>query len=73
LTLSTVYYVYEILGFETWISKVFREASVFHGLYVGMIFICAILILIPNIPLINIFSFSQVINSNGEICEFKVV
>lgn len=62
LPLSTAYYVCESLGFETGISKDFREAPVFHGLYAGMIFLCAILILIPNIPLMDILLFSQVIN-----------
>ena len=62
LPLSTAYYVCESLGFETGISKDFREAPVFHGLYAGMIFVCAILILIPNIPLMEILLFSQVIN-----------
>ncbi len=62
LPLSTAYYVCESLGFETGISKDFKEAPVFHGLYAGMIFICAILILIPNIPLMDILLFSQVIN-----------
>lgn len=62
LPLSTAYYVCESLGFETGISKDFREAPVFHGLYAGMIFICAAIILIPNIPLMQILLFSQVIN-----------
>ena len=62
LPLSTAYYVCESLGFETGISKSFKEAPVFHGLYAGLIFICAIVILIPNIPLSTILLFSQVIN-----------
>lgn len=62
LPLSTAYYVCESLGFETGISKDFKEAPVFHGLYAGMIFVCAVLILIPNIPLMDILLFSQVIN-----------
>lgn len=62
LPLSTAYYVCESLGFETGISKDFKEAPVFHGLYAGMIFVCAIIILIPNIPLMDILLFSQVIN-----------
>lgn len=62
LPLSTAYYVCESLGFETGISKDFKEAPIFHGLYAGMIFVCAILILIPNIPLMDILLFSQVIN-----------
>ncbi len=62
LPLSTAYYVCESLGFETGISRNFEEAPVFHGLYAGMIFICALVILIPNIPLLDILLFSQVIN-----------
>ena len=62
LPLSTAYYVCESLGFETGISKDFKEAPIFHGLYAGMIFVCAIIILIPNIPLMEILLFSQVIN-----------
>lgn len=62
LPLSTAYYVCESLGFETGISKSFKEAPLFHGLYAGMIFVCAVIILIPNIPLMNILLFSQVIN-----------
>lgn len=62
LPLSTAYYVCESLGFETGISKNFKEAPIFHGLYAGMIFLCAIVILIPNIPLSSILLFSQVLN-----------
>lgn len=62
LPLSTAYYVCESLGLEMGISKSFREAPMFHGLYAGLIFICAIVILIPNIPLMDILLFSQVLN-----------
>ncbi|WP_455645690.1 Nramp family divalent metal transporter [Methanosphaera sp.] len=71
LPLSTAYYVCESLGFETGISKDFREAPVFHGLYAGMIFVCAIIILIPNIPLMGILLFSQVLN--GILLPFVLV
>ncbi|OED30924.1 Mn transporter [Methanosphaera sp. WGK6] len=71
LPLSTAYYVCESLGFETGISKDFKEAPVFHGLYAGMIFVCAIIILIPNIPLMEILLFSQVIN--GILLPFVLV
>ncbi len=37
LPLSTAYYVCESLGFEAGVSKGFREAPVFHGLYLGLI------------------------------------
>ncbi|MCD7782265.1 MAG: Nramp family divalent metal transporter [Methanosphaera sp.] len=62
LPLSTAYYVCESLGFEMGISKSISEAPIFHGLYAGLIFICAAIILIPNIPLMDILLFSQVIN-----------
>jgi Mn2+/Fe2+ NRAMP family transporter len=71
LPLSTAYYVCESLGLETGISKTFKEAPAFHGLYAGMILVCAIVILIPNIPLMNILLFSQVIN--GILLPFVLV
>ncbi|MDO5851059.1 MAG: Nramp family divalent metal transporter [Methanobacteriaceae archaeon] len=62
LPLSTAYYICESLGLETGISKSFKEAPVFHGLYAGMILLAAIIILLPGIPLMDILFFSQVAN-----------
>ncbi|MGZ4863561.1 MAG: NRAMP family divalent metal transporter [Halobacteriota archaeon] len=62
LPLSTAYVVCEGLGLEAGVSKNFREAPVFHGLYVGIIAVSALVIMIPNAPLLSILFVSQVIN-----------
>ena len=62
LPLSTSYFVCEMLGFEAGVNKGFREAPVFHGLYLGLIVMAVIIILIPNAPLLSILFFSQVAN-----------
>lgn len=62
LPLSTAYYVCESLGVEAGVSKGFREAPVFHGLYLGLIILAVLIIMIPNIPLLSILFLSQVVN-----------
>jgi len=62
LPLSTAYVVSEGLGLEAGVSKSFREAPVFHGLYLGIIVVGALVIMIPNAPLLSILYFSQVLN-----------
>ncbi|MGZ4849503.1 MAG: NRAMP family divalent metal transporter [Halobacteriota archaeon] len=62
LPLSTAYVVSEGLGLEAGVSKSFREAPVFHGLYLGIIILGALVIMIPNAPLLSILYFSQVVN-----------
>jgi Mn2+/Fe2+ NRAMP family transporter len=62
LPLSTAYVVSEGLGLEAGVSKSFSEAPVFHGLYVGIIAVSALVIMIPNAPLLPILFVSQVIN-----------
>ncbi|MGZ7112026.1 MAG: NRAMP family divalent metal transporter [Halobacteriota archaeon] len=60
LPLSTSYVVCEGLGFESGISKSFTEAPIFHGLYAGMIILAALIVLLPNVPLLSILFLSQV-------------
>ncbi|HEX7514717.1 MAG TPA: divalent metal cation transporter [archaeon] len=62
LPLSTAYVVSEGLGLEAGVSKSFSEAPVFHGLYVGIIAVSALVIMIPDAPLLSILFVSQVIN-----------
>lgn len=62
LPLSTAYVVSEGLGLEAGVSKSFREAPVFHGLYLGIIVVSALVIMLPNAPLLSILYFSQVVN-----------
>ncbi|HML05023.1 MAG TPA: Nramp family divalent metal transporter [Methanobacterium sp.] len=71
LPLSTAYYVCESLGFEAGVSKGFREAPIFHGLYLGLIILAVIIIMLPNVPLLNILYLSQV--ANGILLPFVLI
>src|SRR6266852_6110041 len=62
LPLSTAYTVCEGLGFESGVDKKFREAPVFYWLYTILIAAGAGVILIPDLPLVKIAIFSQVLN-----------
>ncbi len=62
LPLATAFYVCEAFGFETGIDKSWDEAKEFYFLYTGILVISAIIILIPNAPLIDISIWSQVLN-----------
>jgi Mn2+/Fe2+ NRAMP family transporter len=62
LPLATAFYVSEAFGFEAGIDKKWDEAKEFYTLYTGILVISAIIILIPNAPLIQISIWSQVIN-----------
>jgi Mn2+/Fe2+ NRAMP family transporter len=71
LPLSTAYYVCESLGLEAGVSKGFREAPVFHGLYLGLIILAVLVIMIPSIPLLSILYLSQV--ANGILLPFILI
>ena len=71
LPLSTAYYICESLGFEAGVSKGFKEAPVFHGLYLGLIILAVIIILIPSVPLLTILFLSQV--ANGLLLPFVLI
>lgn len=71
LPLSTAYYVCESLGFEAGVSKGFKEAPVFHGLYLGLIVLAVIIIMLPNVPLLSILYLSQV--ANGILLPFLLI
>ena len=71
LPLSTAYYVCESLGFEAGVSKSFREAPIFHGLYLGLIILAVIIIMLPNVPLLSILYLSQV--ANGILLPFLLI
>lgn len=71
LPLSTAYYVCESLGFEAGVSKSFREAPIFHGLYLGLIILAVIIIMMPSVPLLSILYLSQV--ANGILLPFILI
>jgi NRAMP (natural resistance-associated macrophage protein)-like metal ion transporter len=71
LPLSTTYLICEGLGWETGIDKKFEEAPQFYGFYSLIIFLGAGIILYPNVPLIPIMYFSQVVN--GMVLPFVLI
>jgi NRAMP (natural resistance-associated macrophage protein)-like metal ion transporter len=71
LPLSTAYTVCEGLGFESGVDKRFGEAPVFYWLYTILIVAGAGVILLPNLPLVKIIIFSQVIN--GVVLPFVLI
>jgi Mn2+/Fe2+ NRAMP family transporter len=71
LPLSTAYLFCESLGFEAGVSKSFREAPVFHGLYLGLIILAVLVVMMPNAPLLGILLFSQV--ANGILLPFVLI
>jgi len=71
LPLATAYYVCEALGFEAGVDKSFAEAPQFYSLYTTIIILGALIILIPNAPLVLIMLWSQVIN--GVLLPFVLV
>ncbi len=62
LPLATAYSLSEALGFEKGLSHSFREAPIFLGIFTSLIFIGAIVALIPGIPQIQLLIFTQSIN-----------
>jgi Mn2+/Fe2+ NRAMP family transporter len=62
LPLATAFFVCEAFGFEAGIDKKWDEAKEFYILYTGILVVSAIIILIPNAPLIQISIWSQVLN-----------
>lgn len=62
LPLSTAYTVCEAFGWESSLDSKFIEAPQFYGLYSLMIVLGSGIILLPDVPLIKIMFYSQVIN-----------
>jgi Mn2+/Fe2+ NRAMP family transporter len=62
LPLATAYSISEALGFEKGLSRSFREAPIFLGIFTVLILIGAIVALIPGIPQIRLLLFTQTMN-----------
>ncbi len=62
LPLSTAFYICEGMGWESGVDKDFEQAPQFFWLFTIIIVISAVLILIPNAPLMTIMFISQVVN-----------
>ena len=62
LPLATAFFICEAFGFESGIDKKWDDAKEFYILYTGILIISAIIIMIPNAPLIAISIWTQVLN-----------
>ena len=62
LPLATAYSLSEALGFEKGLSRSFREAPIFLGIFSALILLGAIVALVPGIPQIRLLLFTQTIN-----------
>lgn len=62
LPLATAYSITEALGFEKGISRSFRDAPVFMGIFTGLILLGAAISLIPGLPLIQFLVMTQVVD-----------
>jgi len=62
LPLATAYSISEALGFEKGVSRSFREAPIFIGVFTFLIAVGAAIAVIPDLPLIRVLLLTQVIN-----------
>ena len=62
LPLATTYYICEALGWETGTGKRFREAPHFICIFTAILIMGAAIVLIPDLPLIKVMWFSQILN-----------
>jgi len=71
LPLSTAFYICEGMGWESGVDNDFRQAPQFFWLFTVIIALSALVILIPNAPLIAIMYISQVVN--GAVLPFVLI
>lgn len=62
LPLATAYPISEALGLERGVSRTFREAPAFMGIFTGLIVLGVAITLIPGLPLIPLLILAQVVN-----------
>ena len=60
--LATAYSLSEALGFEKGLSRTFREAPIFLGIFTALILVGAIVAMIPGIPPIRLLLVAQCVN-----------
>ncbi|GER83030.1 Mn transporter [Thermogemmatispora aurantia] len=63
LPLSTAYAICEAFGFERSLSRSFREAPVFQGLFTALIALGVLVTLIPGLPIFQVLIVLQDINT----------
>lgn len=62
LPLSTTYAICEAFGWERGVNQETRDARIFYGIYTALIVIGAIVAMIPNLPLFEIFVYVYLLN-----------
>ncbi|MGB8507786.1 MAG: divalent metal cation transporter, partial [Pyrinomonadaceae bacterium] len=62
LPLATAYSISEALGFEKGVSRSFREAPIFLGIFTFLIAVGGLVAITPGLPLFDVLLFTQVIN-----------
>ncbi len=62
LPLATAYSISEALGFEKGVSRSFREAPIFIGIFTFLVATGALVAVLPGLPLIRVLLVTQVIN-----------
>ena len=62
LPLATAYSISEALGFEKGVSRSFREAPIFLGIFTFLIAAGAFVALVPHLPVIRVLLTTQFIN-----------
>jgi Mn2+/Fe2+ NRAMP family transporter len=71
LPLATAYSISEALGFEKGISRNFREAPTFIGIFTFLIAVGALVAMLPGLPVIRVLLFTQFVN--GLLLPFTLV
>lgn len=69
--LATAYYICEAMGWEAGVNKTFKDAPQFMWIYTALIAISALLVLIPNAPLVILMVMSSLLN--GILLPFVLV
>jgi Mn2+/Fe2+ NRAMP family transporter len=62
LPLATAYSLSEALGFEKGLSRSFRDAPIFIGIFTALVVAGAVIALIPQIPQIQLLLLTQCVN-----------
>ncbi|PYS92390.1 MAG: Mn transporter [Acidobacteria bacterium] len=62
LPLATAYSISEALGFEKGVSRSFREAPIFLGIFTFLVAVGALVAILPGLPLIRVLVITQLIN-----------
>jgi Mn2+/Fe2+ NRAMP family transporter len=62
LPLSTSYTVCEAFGWESGVDRSYRQAPQFYLLYSALVFGGAATVLLPDLPLVDVMYYSQVVN-----------